>query len=126
MATVSGKPEDHHRGTESPRRGTPKRSPLPVGFAEERIDHRGTEGTEDGHTKRVSPCREEMPKCVGGPPPVCPPLRPPRPPRFNRSSAEPTGRGLLVGVPLLGVSVPLWSILTTGICRAEEPDACAS
>src|SRR5215208_1915428 len=83
MATVSGKPEDHHRGAESRRRGTPERSPLPVGFAEERIDRRGTEGTEDGHTKRGSPCREEMPKCVGGPPPVCPPLRPPRPPRFN-------------------------------------------
>jgi len=39
-----------HSGTETPRRGTPKRSPRSVGFAEERIDHRDTEGTEDLHT----------------------------------------------------------------------------
>src|SRR5215208_1419258 len=46
----------------------------------------------------------------GDPSPVCPSSAPSASSAVQCRSAEPTGRGRLVGVPLLGVSVPLWSI----------------
>src|SRR5215208_1949240 len=90
----------YHRGTEGTEEGHTGECPLPVGFAEERLNRRGRGGRGGGHTGGVprsggdaerpgehpaaaTPFGPVTDRPGRGTLAVCPPPRPPRPPRFT-------------------------------------------